>query len=644
MSGSNRSIGIVVDEYIRWTLFQTMPRPTKSMLTTTTHSVHSTKNTTLQTLAPQNEGSVGFSVSELHSHVTENIFAVFYMSNDTHPAMITVNHDVSPDTVHTLQIMNRGSESAFICQLYCCRFNDEEKKVSQYLGSAVVDLSQCQRISYTLTIQDSSSQPALKSGQVTLVFHDLCQDLMPAESSFEPHRAQDAAVIQQLSLASEANLTWIRGFGKNGLRGIVEGLKLVHSPYYRNHLGVTMPSGAFCMIPTTMDGNMAAALESHREKLLLALARNSMSESTFIEDVDDMMRNGVVKSKHIRCLVVVADAVTSHARFNIAYTPDVQLTPEPRGTERWALPREPMPDGTLCFSGDCEDFAREVYQQCKEMMEWVKPDFESGDVLESMSALLHLYVPTIEQGAVDSAAHSKYITYDAAYRNHIWAALHPRDAWKTKMSHGSCSLEALYAKWPHFSCEYKLPVLHLEGTGDVYPVVTCRKPGFVMKMNHKMEHVRRKYPQLRLATASDMSLQCRHSSTFYKYAIACMTDVFQEQGYLDFTYVTDGKYGVHIYNWARGQYKMVPSTQHSSETMQHISNMIKLERPIFPILNKMLVERKPKCCGGYSVRFGQATRFEGIDDKTVEYGEYSIDDKKWHEIFFRLPQNTSETE
>ena len=26
-----------------------------------------------------------------------------------------------------------------------------------------------------------------------------------------------------------------------------------------------------------------------------------------------MMKNGVVKSRHIRCLVVVADAVTSHA-------------------------------------------------------------------------------------------------------------------------------------------------------------------------------------------------------------------------------------------------------------------------------------------------------------------------------------------
>lgn len=622
----------------------TITTDTTSIATTTDTTHHITKKSPIQKHVPQNEENVIFRVLELHSHVANDIFAIFYMSNDTHPSIITINHDISPEIVHKLTLKSRESDCAFICQLYCSRLNDDGKKVSQYLGSSVVDISQCQRKSYTLNIQDSSSQPALKTGQVTIAFHDLCDEFIPTESLFDTHLAQDTSVIQQLSLASEANLTYIEGFGSKGLFGIVDGLKLVHSPYYRNHLGVTMPSGAFCMIPTTIDDNLDKAVESHRQKLHLALTRNSMSKGTFIQNIYEMMTDGIVKSRHIRCLVVVADAVTTHARLNIAYTPDVQLTPEPRGTERWEIPREPTSDGALSFSGDCEDFAREVYQQCKEIIEWVKPDFESGDVLESMSALLHLYVPTIEQGAVDSEAHSKYITYDAAYRNHIWAALHPRDAWRTKMLNGSCSLNELYKKWPNFPCEYKLPVLHLEGTGDVYPVVTCRKPGFIMRMNHKMNSVMKKYPQLMKATISDMSLQCNHSSTFYKYAIACMTDIFKEQGFLDFTYVTDNKYGVNIYNWARGQYKMVPSTKHSIRTINNISKMIKLERPIFPILSNISVLKGPKCLDGCSVRFGQSTPFEEINDETVEYGEYIIGDNKWHDIFFSIPKISSDTD
>ena len=123
----------------------------------TTSMVNTMKNTTISNTAHQNEGNVGFKVSELHSHVAENVFVVFYMSNDTHPSMITVNDDVSSETVHELKLTSHEPESAFVCQLYCSRLNDEGKKVSQYLGSAVVDISQCQRTSYTLTIQDSSS-------------------------------------------------------------------------------------------------------------------------------------------------------------------------------------------------------------------------------------------------------------------------------------------------------------------------------------------------------------------------------------------------------------------------------------------------------------------------------------------------------
>lgn len=50
--------------------------------------------------------------------------------------------------------------------------------------------------------------------------------------------------------AAEANLKWIAPFHSKGCPPIKDGLKMVHSPYYVNHMGITLPSGAFCMIPT----------------------------------------------------------------------------------------------------------------------------------------------------------------------------------------------------------------------------------------------------------------------------------------------------------------------------------------------------------------------------------------------------------
>lgn len=543
---------------------------------------------------------------------------------------------------HRLELLSLDSEMVLVCQMYCPRFDSKvgpatPTAVTQYLGSATVDLSQCKSSTYTFVLQDSSSRPALRVGQVTVQLSLFGRQLLPAENQLRVHSAQNNNVVAQLAQASEANLTHIHGFGEQGLRGIVPGLERVHSPYYTNHLGTTMPSGAFCMIPTCVGCDLEQALLSHRQRLQVAIARNVMSEKTFVRDVADMLHNGI-KSKHIRCLVVVADALTLHARMDIVYNPDVQLTPQAIGTERWEIPREPRSDGTVCFTGDCEDFAREVYQQCKEIVAWVSPSVHSGDILASMSAVLHLYVPTIEQGAVDSQAHSKYITYEATYRNHIWAALHPRDAWRTKTLGSGVSLSRLYQKWPRVRCEATLPVLHLEGTGDVYPVVTARKPGYVVLLDRLAQEKKRECPQLVLASTPDMSLQCQGSSTFYKYAIACMTDVFQGQGYLDFTYITDDKYGCSIGDWARGKYKFVPSTRHSSETMQYISHMIKLERPIAPITVSSSIVRGPELSNQHHLRFGQDHPFVLHSNPSLQ-GEYIIGGKKWYELYFPVERH-----
>lgn len=585
-------------------------------------------------LSNAENATIGFQITELHSYVAADVFAVFFLSVPTKPRLLTIAKATA--TLHTLELLASDSEIALVCQLFCTRFNDDKKQVSQYLGSFAVDMSVCQSQHYTFTVNDASMRPVLQTGQVSVEFTRTL--FAPAEGGLNVHAVQQAAP-EILVNASEANLTWIQGFGKNGLPGIVDGLKMVHSPYYTNHLGTTMPSGAFCMIPTSLGGEQEKALRSHRERLQVALARNVMSEDVFLETMSHMLTTGTVKSRHLRCLVVIADAVTMHAQMSIQYTPDVRLQPKAVGTERWEIPREPTVDGKSSFTGDCEDFAREVYQQCKEILEWVEP--KTTDILSTMSAVLHLYVPTIEQGAVDSNAHSKYITYDAPYRNHIWAALHPRDAWRTKLLLHDCSLDTLYQKWPRKACEAYLPILHLEGTGQVYPVVTSLKPGYMVKMHRFVQ--KNNSPQLLAASTPDMSLQCTHSSNFYKYAIACMTDIFADQGFLDFTYITENKYGCPIYDWARGNYKFVPSTKHSEKTMQVIQHMLKLERPIFPILQSSLIQKKPRSDDGYYVRFGKETPFQNIPTNALT-GEYLVGTKKWYELYFHIVRNEQETE
>jgi len=572
--------------------------------------------------ARKKELSIRFRCTEIYSNVVAEPFVIFFLSVPAFPRTLTLT---SVDTgIQQLVSKETPAEMALIGQMYCSRLNDNSQQVSQYLGSIVVDLSTVSDQEYRFVVKDASSRRPLRTGQISVAFE------MPRPLTLRHLRVQNEGFSREMYSAADANLKWIQGFSSRGLPSIVDGLHYVHSPYYVNHMGVTLPSGAFCMIPTTLEDDFTKAVRSHKQRLVVALARNCMSSADWMSCLRDLMSNSL-KSKHLRCLTVVADAVTLHARLDMHYTPDVQLLPTPKGTERWSIPREPESKGGLSFTGDCEDFAREVYQQCKEIREWIKPGPDS--LMSCLSCILHMYVPTIEQGAVDSEAHSKYITYDAAYRNHIWAALHPRHAWRTKMQ-GTVSLDALYEQWPEQPCEKTLPLLHLEGTGDVYPVVTCRKPGYIAKMKNKCEMIQSEWPFVFGLETPDMSLQCSHKSSFYKYAIAFMTDIFKDQGVLDYTYITDHKYGVSIYDWARGKYIFRASTQHSAETMDNIKSMIDMERPIPPITTESIIVNKFAVAGsGYFLRFGSK---EPIDSDYELQSHYKIGSHKWYEAYFKV--------
>jgi len=567
-----------------------------------------------------------FHIQELFSRATKKPFVVAYLSCNALPKTLTLVTDkegrfeLKEESLH---------DALLVFQLFLRRKNDDGYPVTTYLGSATVDISQCSKTpKYRLTFKDASSRPPLQTGQITIQF----TQLPPAETSLQAHQLQSPNFARNMFNAAESNLRLIEGFGVKGLQPIVDGLHWVHSPYYVNHMGMTLPSGAFCMISTYADTQKMAAIRSYKQRLVVALARNTITTKDFIDTTADMMENSI-KSKHLRCLAVVADMLTLHTRLDVRYTPDVQLTPESKGTERWEIPREPAAPGQpqSSFTGDCEDFAREVYQHVKELREWIVPKL-NDNALESFVAILHLYVPTIEQGAVNSNAHSKYITYDAPYRNHIWAALHPRDAWRTKCK-GNISLESMYAQWPRQPCEKTLPMVHLEGTGEVYPVVTARKPGFIAIIQQKKKSVLDQYPELRMSETPDMSLQCEHQSKFYKYAIACMTDIFADQNILDFTYVTEKKYGVSIYDWARGKYHFQPSTIHSDETMQQVRSALTIERPIYPITTTSKVVLSHAIKEGYSLRFGQKERFESVP-KEAGYAVYKVGEQSWYELYF----------
>ena len=515
-------------------------------------------------------------------------------------------------------------------------YKRKKDNVTQYIGSSLLDLSQCSESTYEMPIRDCSVRPPVRLGFATLTIHEkpfLAQHL-DIQSPDIARRGFDAA---------EANLNYIQGFGARGLPPVGgPGLFQIHSPYYVNHMGITLPSGAFCLIPTCISSeDMPKAIQSHEQRFQICLCRNNISALQFQQHVSNLLDYGL-KAKHVKCLCVLADTLTLHTRVNIEYTPDVIHTKQPRGTERWEVPREPTVNGKqLSFVGDCEDFAREVYQHAKEIMTWVEPSVD-GTPLQALSALLHLYVPTIEQGAVDKNAVSeeqRRIHPHTLFRNHIWAALHPRESFRVKVDGtAKCNVKQLYERWPLQKCEKRcLPVLFLEGTGDVFPV-TGRTPDFIKRMQHTKICLEHKWPDLCCLTTPRIYLQFANSfkdSPFYKYAIACMTDVFAKQGILDFTYVSGKRYGVDITDWIRGKYKLRPSCIHKEKTMQMIHRVLTLERPIQPLLTTSSIITSPPQDESYMIRYGQDTPLTCVPEGAF-LGEYKIHDKTWYEMYIRI--------
>ena len=569
------------------------------------------------------------------------------MSVKTSPSHIQIAHDDDKGITNTMVMEEADLERVLVCQLYCERKNDEGIQVTELLGSGTLDLAHCSKGTCSVKMWDKFSQNrASLVGSVGIKFEEMTFFGENAEGriQLQTHAAQ--SLDRTLGNAAEANLTWISPFGSmplgtEGLPGFKPGLQQVHSPYYKNHLGVTMPSGAFCLIPTNIENEnqRKLAILSHKNRLDVTLARNLMTGEKFVVLVQDMFENGVLP-RHNRLFTVLADTVTLHSRQIINYTPDVQLTKaglKDKGKEEWSIPRYSKEHGSKkSFKGDCEDFAREVLQQCKEIMEWIPPKID-GTTIESLSALLHLYVPTMEQGAVDSSAHSIYQDEPAPFKNHIYAGLHPRIHFESKIvGEQKISLEHLYEKWPKQKWEYLLPKLHLESTANVVADIESKE--LSQKKRDRINKAQQKYPSLYYSKYADDTLNLDHESNFYKYPIAFMSHVFAEQGILDFTYVNvDMKnYGVDIYDYFKGKYHFVPSTKHSADVMAKIKHMLKMERKIPPILYRSEVRIPPTKIEGDFVSLATTKGFKDDIEKRENTGQYKVNDKILDEVYFEI--------
>ena len=115
--------------------------------------------------------NVVLSVTEITSHV-ENTFCLLYLTTASTPRLHTIGMDSMPCD-KTFQLDTAQHTLGLVCMLFCSRDNDDGNKVTQYLGSSLLDISECKCTTYSLRMLDSSSRPSLRTGSIRLVLKSL---------------------------------------------------------------------------------------------------------------------------------------------------------------------------------------------------------------------------------------------------------------------------------------------------------------------------------------------------------------------------------------------------------------------------------------------------------------------------------------
>ena len=134
------------------------------------------------------EKNVEFCVTNISSYV-KDIFCVLYLTCASSPRMVTTKKD----STHSIELDDKVAKLGLVTELFCSRLNDDEKPVTQFLGSALLDLSQVSLKEYHLTLTDSSSRPTGQNWILYDSFHEYSDSFPTFELSRQKYRGSNVS-------------------------------------------------------------------------------------------------------------------------------------------------------------------------------------------------------------------------------------------------------------------------------------------------------------------------------------------------------------------------------------------------------------------------------------------------------------------
>ena len=137
--------------------------------------------------------------------------------------------------------INTEHPFALICGVY-----GESEKNTHNIGCFVLDASKLKSghvYNIESDIKDHTSKPSI-TGKSKIDI-SIMYDFPMKEIDWNNRNSMD-----MVHASAEKNLTWIEPYSSIGYPPINPALYKIHSPYYTTNIGVTLPSGAFCIKKT----------------------------------------------------------------------------------------------------------------------------------------------------------------------------------------------------------------------------------------------------------------------------------------------------------------------------------------------------------------------------------------------------------
>lgn len=445
----------------------------------------------------------------------------------------------------------------------------ESGKNTHNIGCFVLDMSKIKsekNYSFVSDIKDHTCNPSV-TGNAHI---NIC---VQYDSPLKEINWNNKKMMNIVHVAAEKNLTWIEPYSSIGFPPINNALYKIHSPYYTTNIGVTLPSGAFCIKKTNYnEETYKKSLVSNYSRFKIALQLcNGMTTDVFVKYAEKIIQEPLEqKNKWIyeHMAQIIYTTLTMHCLHNLNYVGDYQYTKNGKQyTDRWETPREPGHS----YVGDCEDCSKEIYL---EYYEWLYMKTSKTEIV-TFQKLLKYFVPFIVQGAVQNSSYKiSTRTNNKKFLNHVWAALVPKHIVKQLLK------QDINIEKDPYTVKNNFKTILLEGTGNVFPIKITKTKNKQIQRQRRM--IERNIPELKFLSKCDYN-----TSGFYHYAVAMMSDYFwKEHGILDYTIVKDYKYGVNFDDWWSGNYVLKPNMRHDKHSKDLIHSILEYDKPIEPITYK----------------------------------------------------------